>query len=613
MLALGLCVAAVLFLGLGAIAFLDPDEGRYALVATEMLAHGRWLAPTLDLAPYPDKPAPFFWLVAGCFSLFGKVEWAARLPSVVPAAALVFLVLAWGRKHLGFSSGLSGAFVLSTSGEFVFLSRVVRMDALLTLSVSVALFYAYELWEGAERKDWWVMYAALAAGLLVKGPIALALPAFALATFAASSGGWGRRLRRLRLGRGMTIVAATAGTWYLVLGILHPHYLSSFLLEHNLGRFMSASTGHPEPWYFFILVLPLCFLPWTLLLPACARRSVELARRGSRPHMFLLLWAASSFLLLSISEAKLAPYLLPIFPPLALLSGDAAVWMLRHREAGRRWLRLAAVGWVILCAVLLLFALASLPFVPPWFEKPLAVLFPLFLLSLGASAIALKKKQEKWVVPVMLLSAVAFFPLAALSAGELANSFSLKEAAPWVERLPPETKLYAYKTHGYSLSFYSGKRVTRLLTTAKAAALLGRSRPVAVLLKMRHLLRLAHHLKGPVTVLWMGKAQGKVIVANRRPRRGESLLLFPLPEKGKPATKSPQRGWPELQAGPLAATILLKRSTVNSTALRAQEGGARNIGASGLGVTTQMASSTRDKAAVAALPQVSTELASLST
>ena len=81
-----LVAACVFFLGLGQLPLTEPDEGRNAAVAREMLVLHDAITPHYDTLPYLDKPAVFFWLVAGSFRVFGFSEWAARLPSALADA-----------------------------------------------------------------------------------------------------------------------------------------------------------------------------------------------------------------------------------------------------------------------------------------------------------------------------------------------------------------------------------------------------------------------------------------------------------------------------------------------------------------------------------------------
>src|SRR5438552_19011981 len=98
-------VAAALWLlfafHLGSLPLTDPDEGRYAEIAREMIEGGDWLVPHLFGMPYLEKPPLLYWLTSLSFETFGKNEFAARL---APTLAAVVGVLAAGR----FAAGLFG-------------------------------------------------------------------------------------------------------------------------------------------------------------------------------------------------------------------------------------------------------------------------------------------------------------------------------------------------------------------------------------------------------------------------------------------------------------------------------------------------------------------------
>ena len=75
----------VLFAGLGTRGLNDPDEGRYAEEAREMLERLQtnrlaWLEETLDGEPYYSKPPLTNWLTCLTMSVLGLNEWGARMP-----------------------------------------------------------------------------------------------------------------------------------------------------------------------------------------------------------------------------------------------------------------------------------------------------------------------------------------------------------------------------------------------------------------------------------------------------------------------------------------------------------------------------------------------------
>lgn len=527
-----LAASFLLFFRLGAMDFVDPDEGRYALVGQEMWRHGNWFRATLNLVPYPDKPAPFFFLLGALLQLPADIEWSGRLVSVLPALGTLLFVLAWTRRHLGHRQAIWAFLVLATTGQFFVLSRIVRMDLLLLLALSAALFAAYRL-INEETGRWWSPYVWGALGLLVKGPVAAALIGIVLVPYAFLSG-VSRSVRVLRPRRGFVLLAAISGAWYLPALIADPAGMKSFIFEHNVGRFLNASVGHPERWYFFLWVLPACFMPWSLFLPATIRRSLGKVRQRSEPHLFLVIWCVAITLFFSLSRAKLAPYILPIFPPLAILTADAIAFLVhRAREGGESEVlpKLTKV-WVSACAAASALALA-VALVGPALGRPLLLaLALLFLLSAGAHAAALSWKRTDALPFGIFATAAMAFLLSAAGGPRITNELaSLRKAAASAAALPPGTRLYAYKTRGYSLSFYSGKRITQLNTAAKAAGLLDRSEPRAILIKRRHLDRVQQALRRPAAIWWRG-ASHKVLLANRWPPEGYTRQGVLLPAKG---------------------------------------------------------------------------------
>src|SRR5262249_11541392 len=100
-----LVAGCLFFIGLGRAPLLEPDEGRNAEVAREMLVSGRWITPHFDTLPYLDKPVIVFWMVAGCIRLFGASEWAGRFPSALMAMATAVLVWMLAKRMFSQSSG----------------------------------------------------------------------------------------------------------------------------------------------------------------------------------------------------------------------------------------------------------------------------------------------------------------------------------------------------------------------------------------------------------------------------------------------------------------------------------------------------------------------------
>jgi 4-amino-4-deoxy-L-arabinose transferase-like glycosyltransferase len=304
---------------------LEPDEGRYAEIAREMLISGDWVVPTLNGEPYYDKPPLLYWLVAGAFKLFGTHDWAARL---VPSCAAFLTVLAtflFGRRIVGTCAAALSAVTLTLSMGFVYCGRILILDSLLSLFVTVSLLSAYRaIQDHSVRWRWWVFSAiACALGMLTKGPIALVLFAPPVVAFA-----WLRqptfRPRTAHWVTYLVLVFIVAAPWYAAMIAREPTFAYRFFWQHHVERFLSGA-NHPEPIWFYGPVLLISCSPWSFLfLPVAtvlfSRASAEHSSRRE-PLGYFVLWAGWCVGFFSLASGKLPPYVLPALPAVTLLFG----------------------------------------------------------------------------------------------------------------------------------------------------------------------------------------------------------------------------------------------------------------------------------------------------
>jgi 4-amino-4-deoxy-L-arabinose transferase-like glycosyltransferase len=335
--------------GLAQPALVDPDEPRTAIIAGLMAEHGDWLAPHLpaafhhdfphdpvegDLLAYWDKPPLNFWMVAGAMKVLGPTALAARLPSALALVATVLLVYAAGRFLWGGIAGFLAGVVMALAPLPLAMAHVARMDSLLVALMMAMLLAILRLIYAAPRPWLWVLvlYGAAGLGILTKGPEAVVFPAAAVLVMVVLAGRW-RNLLRLRPVVGAVICLAIAAPWYLYMHGRYPPatdgpsmgYLYEFFVRQHLTRAAGSEYEHSRFVPGMLLGLFLVgFMPWTIFLPgACAGLGREGWRqRRERPAVVLLLvWAALVIGAFSLSRTQLPHYILPAFPPVALVMG----------------------------------------------------------------------------------------------------------------------------------------------------------------------------------------------------------------------------------------------------------------------------------------------------
>lgn len=339
-------VAFVLLYKLGSVALFEPDEGRNAEKAREVLLLNDWITPHENFYPVLDKPIFFYWLIALFYQLFGVSEWTARLPSLLSAFGCVFLIYRFSRAYWGGWVALWSALILVTSVEFFILARTVIFDMPLTFCETVALLAFYEAKQSENRRRraalCLAMYLALGAGTLIKGLVALVIPGIVFFLFILLRRRW-QILRRIYLIPGAGVFLAVVLPWYLQAEARNPGYLNYYLWAEHFGRYTTASFDRSEPWYYFIGVALVGFFPWTLVLPWIIK---NLWRRSwDDKTVYLVLWVSVPLLFFSASHSKLPHYILPIFPALSILAGATIVGLYEQSGSKLRWVMISI--WVV--------------------------------------------------------------------------------------------------------------------------------------------------------------------------------------------------------------------------------------------------------------------------
>ena len=402
-------------IGLGRQAITEADEAYYAEASREMVVSGDWLTPHFNFENRWQKPVLYYWLTSLVYLVTGPGEGAARLWSALSGAGLVLLVWATAKRASPTRdhAWLAGAITATCYGYFA-MARSALPDLPLafciTLTVS-AILAAFDT-GGAAARRWWIL-AGLATGLgcLMKGPVAIAVPALALVL------PWWLERRSLDIRWGHVAMAALVAAvvalpWYLAMVARHgAAYVDSFVIGDNLERFTTTRFNDARPMWFYLPVIAGGLMPWAAFSLATAGTGVAaLARRQWRPSrddLRLLSWAVMPTLFFMASVGQQPRYVLPVLPPLAILTAKAIGERIEAARAGRATGVLTGATWATAAMFVLLAAL--LYRLQPLLEDTPPVLLASAAIGMaaGGAALAIVALRREWTALPLVMAAAA--------------------------------------------------------------------------------------------------------------------------------------------------------------------------------------------------------------
>ena len=295
------------FLALGVAPLFDLDEGAFTASTTEMFLHGDFLASHLMGMPRYDKPILIYWLQAASVTLFGRSEFAWRLPSALASSLWILVTYLFVTQVTHRRVGLTAALIIATAAGLTVITRAATADALLNLWLACAGYAAW-LWLKNGGKVWlYAAWLAMALGFLTKGPVAVVIPAGAVLLWCLSQGKWRTLLRFAFTPGPLLLFFAVAAPWFVMVTLREgPGFLTGFFLKHNLGRFDTPMEGHRGNYLYYVPVVLVSLLPHTGLLLAALGRLGSIWR--NEMLRYGLLWFLLAFTLFSFSGTKLPHY-----------------------------------------------------------------------------------------------------------------------------------------------------------------------------------------------------------------------------------------------------------------------------------------------------------------
>ena len=446
----------------------NPDEGRYAEIPREMVASGDWITPRLNDLKYFDKPPLQYWMTAIAYKAFGEHHWTARLWPALTGFAGILLTGYVAAALFNPTTGLIAAAVLASSLLWTLIGHMNSLDMSVSFFLAAAVF-ALCLSENTARdsvksRRWRDgAWALLALAVLSKGLIGIALPAATVVIYSIWQRDWGL-LWRIRPLRGIGILLLITAPWFIAVSLANPEFARFFFIYEHFERFLTKAHGRYQPPWYFLPILLMGMLPWTVSLFSAVRESIKPSASNFSASRFLLVWCVFVFFFFSISNSKLASYILPMFPALAVLIG--VVLAKQIDRSSLRWHLLPAV----ICGALGLFLV---PFAKGFAgDDPVSLagykayesfLFSasLVLLLAGIAGMALAKQRGLAAVLVVALGGHIAAQLIFLGHDKVGYLKSSHDIALTLRgQAPADVPFYSVNTYDQSLQFYIKRPTT---------------------------------------------------------------------------------------------------------------------------------------------------------
>ena len=351
---------------------MDRDEARFAQASKQMVESGDYVDIRFQDEVRYKKPVGIYWLQAGVvnaaeavgFSNARGTIWLYRIPSLIGAIGAVLLTYWTALAFVSRRAAVLAGLMMATSILLGVEARLAKTDAMLLLAVVAAMGAMARAYLGDRQPmqpgigGWTlpvIFWTALAAGILLKGPLILMIVVLTVAALLAvdRSARW---LLALRPVPGAIWLGVLVLPWFLAIA----SRAGNSFFEESIGRdllskVVSAQETHGAPPGYYIVLFWLTFWP-AATLAGMAVPSIWAARR-EKGATFLLAWVVPAWIAFELVPTKLPHYVLPLYPAIAILIAGVID---PHMLSRQRWLERGAGWWFAVPVILGMGSIAAL-------------------------------------------------------------------------------------------------------------------------------------------------------------------------------------------------------------------------------------------------------------
>src|SRR5436190_16215002 len=475
-----LCAMLFYLPGFFTIPPIDRDEARFAQATKQMVESGDFVDIRFQDDVRYKKPVGIYWMQAAVVEAATKLGlprpqariWLYRIPSLIGATGAVLLTYWAALAFVTRRGAVLTALIMCSSVLLSAEARLAKTDAMLLLTVVAAMgamarvYLSWQRGDDVSHPPWsWpaIFWTALAGGILLKGPLILMFVGLTMVALAIldRNASW---LWRLRPVWGLMWLLVLVLPWFVaIFWRAGETFFTDSVGGDMLAKFVGQES-HGAPPGVYLLLFWVTFWPGAALA-GMAAPAVWRARREPGAQ-FLLAWLVPSWIVFELVLTKLPHYVLPLYPPIAILTIGA----LERRVLSRSWLMRGAAWWFVIpagasvIAVIGAITLTRQPVFLAWPFVAAALIFGLFAWWLYDDNRA-ERSLLNAVVAAMFLAA-AIYGVIVPSMTPLFPSSEIARALRNVVCVGPKAAAAGF--HEPSLVFMTG--TSTLLTDGSGAA-----------------------------------------------------------------------------------------------------------------------------------------------
>lgn len=317
---LGAVAAVVLLSRLGRGSLQDWDEAIYAQVSREIIQSGSWITLHWNFRPWFEKPPLLMWITALLYKAFGVTEFWARAASAISGIGVVLLTYLIGASESAPLVGSLGATILLTGYHFVSSARMGMTDVMLTLFTYTAGYAYLRLREHGDKRWWYLVSSGCALAVMVKSAAA-AIPVLMIAFVLLADREFARAIRSREFWLAVLLGIAICAPWHIWMIMQHGrHFISEYIGYQIVTRAQQARARRSGGPLFYVVVLARDFFPWFCAVPFATLFAVHERISNKTKSWLLPVAGAVVFGICTAVRTKIAQYIVPIYPALAILT-----------------------------------------------------------------------------------------------------------------------------------------------------------------------------------------------------------------------------------------------------------------------------------------------------